>query len=201
MMRKLKYVSLPLAAALSILIGCSQPPSDVKENNEQPSETSVGQSLSDATTTAKIKTTYLFNPHLNTFRIDVDTRDGVVTVQGVVKTGIQRDLAGEIAKNAYGVRDVRNELKVSEGAVSNPDEMDRTFTQATLDATTTASVKMALALTRGVKASSDINVSTRWGTVTLEGEVRTQAEKQLATKTAQDTDGVKEVVNKLEVRG
>jgi len=196
-MMKLQFVFLPLVVALSILIGCSQPPTQAQDSKQ---DATVGQRMDDAATTAKIKTTYIFNPHLNSFRINVDTRDSVVTLQGVVKTGIQKDLAGEIAKNASGVQAVHNELKVSEGAINDPDEVDRTFSQATLDATTTASVKMALALTRGVKAS-DINVSTRWGTVTLMGEVDSQAEKQLASRTAQNTDGVKEVVNKLEVRG
>lgn len=79
-------------------------------------------------------------------------------------------------------------------------QQDATVGQRMGDAVTTASVKMALALTRGVKAS-DINVSTRWGTVTLTGEVDSMAEKQLASKTTEDTDGVKRVVNKLEVRG
>lgn len=197
MMKKLKLLLLPLSASLAFLVNCSQPSTHAQDREKN---ATIGQSMSDAVTTAKIKTTYLFNPHLNSFRIDVDTQGGVVTLQGVVKSGIQKDLAGEIAKNANGVETVHNDLKVSEGAVSNPDEMDRTFSQATLDATTTASVKMALAVARGVKAS-DIHVSTRWGTVTLEGEVDSQAEKQLATKTAEDTDGVKEVVNKLEVRG
>ncbi|MCI0410567.1 MAG: BON domain-containing protein, partial [Acidobacteria bacterium] len=164
MRQNLRTVFLLLVAALSMLIGCSQPPTPTHAQDGKQDAT-VGQRMGDAATTAKIKTTYLFNPHLNSFRIDVDTRDDVVTLQGVVKTGIQKDLAGEIAKNASGVEAVHNELKVSEGAVGDPDEVDRTFTQATLDATTTASVKMALALTRGVKAS-DINVSTRWGTVT-----------------------------------
>ena len=76
-----------------------------------------------------------------------------------MKTGIQKDLAGEIAKNVRSVRQVRNELRVGSGPVKDPEEVDRTFSQAVLDATTTASVKTALAFTRGVK-TSDINVST-----------------------------------------
>ena len=60
-------------------------------------------------------------------------------------------------------------------------------------------VKLALAVERGVKAS-EINVDTDHGTVTLYGEVGSQAERQLAVKVAQDVSGVKTIVNKIHVR-
>jgi len=59
---------------------------------------------------------------------------------------------------------------------------------------------LSLAFERGVRAT-DINVDTDRGTVTLEGEVGTQAERQLAVKVAEDVEGVKEVVNRIHVRG
>jgi len=64
----------------------------------------------------------------------------------------------------------------------------------------TMSVKMSLAFERGVKAS-EIDVDTDRGTVTLKGEVGTQAERQLAVKVTEDVSGVKEVVNQIHVRG
>jgi len=67
------------------------------------------------------------------------------------------------------------------------------------DAGITVSVKLALAVERGVKAS-EINVDTDHGTVTLYGEVGSQAERQLAVKVAQDVSGVKTIVNKIHVR-
>ena len=192
MRTKLASALLALAVAFPVLISCSMPGSQAEEpkNGE-----TIGQKIDDATITAKIKTTYLFNGHLNPFRINIDTQDGIVTLQGVVRTDIQRDLAGEIAKNAKGVRSVRNELQVSEGAVDNADQIDRTFSQAVVEASTTA-----LALTKGVKAS-DVNVTTRWGTVTLTGTVASKAEKQQAEEVTRKTEGVKEVEDKLQVRG
>lgn len=198
MMRKtLGTALLAVVVASPGILSCSLPTSQAEEPKK---DETIGQKIDDATITARIKTAYLFNRHLNSFRINVDTQDGIVTLQGVVKSDIQRDLSVEIAKNAHGVRSVRNELQVSEGAVENPDELDRTFSQTVLDATTTASVKSALALTKGVKAL-DIDVSTRWGTVTLSGVVASKAEKQLAAEVARKTDGVKEVDNNLQVRG
>lgn len=68
------------------------------------------------------------------------------------------------------------------------------------DAMTTASVKVALAFKPGVRAT-DVDVETHDGTVTLTGGVRAEAEGQLATKVAEDVDGVHEVVNHIHVRG
>ena len=60
-------------------------------------------------------------------------------------------------------------------------------------------VKLSLAFERGVKAT-DINVDTDHGTVTLNGEVGTEAERQLAVKVAEDVEGVKQVVDRIHVR-
>jgi len=76
----------------------------------------------------------------------------------------------------------------------------RTATDSIRDASITAAVKLSLAFERGGRAA-DINVDTDRGTVTLEGEVRTQAERQLAVKVAEDVAGVKEVVNHIHVQG
>jgi len=76
----------------------------------------------------------------------------------------------------------------------------RTFTTVIRDASTTASVKLSLAFERGVKAT-DINVDTDRGTVTLNGEVGAEAERQLAEKVSEDVSGVRKVVNRIQVRG
>ena len=77
-------------------------------------------------------------------------------------------------------------------------ETPRETSEVLSDATITVSVKLALAFERGVKAS-EINVDTVRGTVTLHGEVGSQAERQLAFKVAEDVSGVKGVVNKIQV--
>jgi len=77
---------------------------------------------------------------------------------------------------------------------------DASFVQTVRDASTSASIKLSLAFERGVKASH-ITVHTDRGTVTLAGEVDSQAERQLAARIAHDTEGVKHVVNQLQVRG
>jgi len=194
MNRRIDQWLMALAVIATLSPGCSQ--TDSRANEER----TAGDAIHDASITMRIKTTYLFNGHLNPFRINVDTRDGVVTLHGTVPSGVHRDLAGEIAKNADGVTEVDNELRIAPAGGDGLDPADKSFGDAVRDATTTASIKLALAFERGVKASH-IAVHTERGTVTLTGEVDSQAERQLAARIARDTDGVVHVVNQLEVRG
>jgi hyperosmotically inducible periplasmic protein len=185
---------LALAVIATLSLGCT------RSNPRAETVRTAGDSIHDASITMRIKTTYLFNGHLNPFRINVDTRDGVVTLHGTVPSDIHRDLAGSIAKSADGVTEVDNELRVEPGKTGEaPDEADKSFGQSVRDATTSASIKMTLALQRGVKASH-IAVHTDRGTVTLTGEVDSQAERQLAGRIARETEGVTNVENQLDVR-
>lgn len=193
-----RRIALPTAIAVLGLSLAACAAQSTRAEDEH-SASSVSDEIADAGITARIKTTFLFNEHLNSFRINVDTENGRVTLDGTVKSGIQKDLAGEIAEHVDGVAKVTNNLRVTEGEVREPEEMERTFTQAVADATTTASVKMALAFESGVRAS-EIDVDTTWGTVTLSGEVGTRAERELASKTAEDVSRVQRVVNEIEVR-
>ena len=185
---------LALAVIATLSLGCT------RDNPRAESIRTAGDSIHDASITMRIKTTYLFNGHLNPFRINVDTRDGVVTLHGTVPSDIHRDLAGAIAKSADGVSEVDNELRVEPAKSGDgPDEADKSFGQSVRDSTTSASIKMTLALQRGVKASH-IAVHTDRGTVTLTGEVDSQAERQLAARIARETEGVTNVENQLDVR-
>lgn len=183
-----------LAVIATLSLGCT------RSTARAETVRTAGDSIHDASITMRIKTTYLFNGHLNPFRINVDTRDGVVTLRGTVPSDIHRDLAGSIAKSADGVTEVDNELRVEPAkAGDGPDEADKSFGQSVRDATTSASIKMTLAFQRGVKASH-IAVHTDRGTVTLTGEVDSQAERQLAGRLARETEGVMNVENQLDVR-
>jgi len=192
--RRIAHTIMTLLVVAALSSGCSL------SSSQSVGRRTAGDAIHDASITMRIKTTYLFSRHLNPFRINVDTRDGVVTLHGSVPSDIHRDLAVEIARNADGVTEVRDDLLVASDSGEGPDEAEKSFGEAVHDASTTASVKMALAFQRGVKGSH-ITVHTERGTVTLTGEVASEAERQLATRVARDADGVKDVVNRLQVRG
>ena len=72
----------------------------------------TGRVLSDTAITASIKTDYLKDPDLSVLKIDVDTRDGVVTLNGLAGTEQGRKRAEQLAGAIKGVKEVRNHLTV-----------------------------------------------------------------------------------------
>jgi len=68
--------------------------------------------LADTAITASIKTDFLKDPDLSILKIDVDTREGVVTLNGLAENDAARTRAEKIAEGVKGVREVRNFLVV-----------------------------------------------------------------------------------------
>jgi osmotically-inducible protein OsmY len=68
--------------------------------------------LVDTAITASIKTDFLKDPDLSILKIDVDTREGVVTLNGLAENDAARTRAEKIAEGIKGVREVRNFLVV-----------------------------------------------------------------------------------------
>jgi hyperosmotically inducible protein len=75
----------------------------------------TGRTLSDAAITASIKTDYLKDPDLSVLKIDVDTKDGVVVLNGMADTPDGKSRAEKIASAIKGVKEVRNHLSVKQG--------------------------------------------------------------------------------------
>ena len=68
--------------------------------------------LTDAKITTVITTRFLFDSEVGGTDIDVDTDNGIVTLNGSVESEAEKQLAIEIAKNAEDVRDVVDELTI-----------------------------------------------------------------------------------------
>jgi osmotically-inducible protein OsmY len=73
---------------------------------------STGETLGDATLTARVKTAILNDPSVGGLRIDVDTVRGVVTLKGTVRSESQVQIATQLARSVEGVRDVKSALIV-----------------------------------------------------------------------------------------
>ena len=74
--------------------------------------TDTGRVLADTAITASIKTDFLKDPDLSVLKIDVDTKNGVVTLNGLAGTEEGRKRAGQLAGAIKGVKEVRNHLTV-----------------------------------------------------------------------------------------
>lgn len=77
--------------------------------------TESGRAVSDTGITAAIKTGYLVDPDLSVLKIDVDTKDGVVTLNGLAPSDEARKRAERIAAASKGVKQVRNFLTLKQG--------------------------------------------------------------------------------------
>lgn len=74
---------------------------------------SAGRNVDDAAITASIKSTLVADKVANLTRIDVDTNNGVVSLNGVVNSAQQKSRAEELARRVDGVRGVNNNLQIS----------------------------------------------------------------------------------------
>ncbi len=72
----------------------------------------VGEHLSDAAITARVKAALVADPSVDGMKIDVDTRDAVVILRGSLPDATQSARAEDIAGRVNGVRSVQNTLKL-----------------------------------------------------------------------------------------
>lgn len=76
------------------------------------SSSETGRAINDTAITASIKTDLLKDPDLSVLKIDVDTKDGVVTLNGLASNDAARTRAEKMASSIKGVKQVRNFLVV-----------------------------------------------------------------------------------------
>ncbi|WP_257304839.1 BON domain-containing protein [Geothrix campi] len=153
---------------------------------DQPSE------HSDGWMTMKVKGVLAFHRNVSATATEVKTENGVVTLTGKADSEAQKQLTGEYAKDVEGVTEVRNNLVVTKGA-------HRTLGEKVDDTSITAQVKSALLFHKSTHALAT-KVVTKNGVVTLHGEAKNAAERDLVSKLAEDINGVKRVVNQMTVK-
>ncbi|MCB1844985.1 MAG: BON domain-containing protein [Halioglobus sp.] len=152
--------------------------------------------VSDAWREGKLETVYLLNRHLNNFAIDTEVRGRRAILTGNVESQVDRHLAEELALGIDGINEVDNRLVV--GPNGHGREGSRSFAAATDEATLAAEVKIEL-LANGEISGLAIDVDVSGATVTLTGQVSSDAERALAAQIAENVEGVKAVENNLEV--
>ena len=161
--------------------------------------------------------------------IDVDVKNGVVTLQGTVPSEAARARAIAVAKANDGVKNVVDQLKIAPARGSNMaakadraedkaaragDKVERAGERA-VDKTVSATKKTGRAVDDGwikskiyaqyladwntVLNDSDIDVDVQNNVVTLNGTVKSAEAKTKAVAIAKATDGVKSVRDNLKV--
>jgi hyperosmotically inducible protein len=163
-----------VGAALLALLGCAS------------SMVPKGTRHADSGITSVIQASLEANDKVKARQVDVQTREGVVYLTGVVDTESARQEAGRVAWRTEGVAGVVNDLTVGE----------RTVGSWVDDVMISSKVKSKLIANSEIKAG-DIDVGSSQGVVTLVGRVSSERIKSEAESIARGTKGVKDVHNEL----
>lgn len=162
-----------------------------------------GCAQSDVGITTSVKNQLIADDLVKARRIDVDTRDRVVTLTGEVRSTDEEARALEIARQTKGVTNVVDNLSIEEEAAPTAGlgepPVDTGAGEAGRDAGITTQIKTKL-LAAPYVGGLRIDVDTRDGVVTLTGTVYSQAEKSQALEIARKTEGVMRVNDRLTVR-
>jgi hyperosmotically inducible protein len=105
--------ALSLVAAAALLTACDRKTTaaDTPPGTGNVVE-KAANATGDAVITGKVKTTLIADPDVKALRIDVDTKDGVVTLTGTADSAAHSDKATTVARGVEGVKSVDNQLTV-----------------------------------------------------------------------------------------
>jgi hyperosmotically inducible periplasmic protein len=217
---------LTLVTACAVLALVAAPAMAQEKPKEKPKETTVvikddttpkvkkgAQVVTDASVTTAVKTRLMKDKAARETSIDVDTKDGVVTIAGTVPTEADKTRIEALVRRTTGVKSVNDNLAVSgvgtSGRTTDKDTkvviQDDTTpkvkkgTKVVTDASVTTAVKTRL-MTDEVARGTSIDVDTNAGVVTISGTVPAEADKARIGQLVAKTTGVKRVVNNLTVK-
>ena len=147
------------------------------------------KSLADSAITAMVKSKLSVDNETSSANINVDTKGGMVTLNGVVTTQANKEQAERIARNTEGVTRVINNI-----TVETDGEHDRAGMSAS-DLEILSKIKTRYVAEDVIGAKVEV----RDGVVTLTGNVENAQIRVRAENIARATSGVKSVNNMIEV--
>lgn len=161
---------------------------------EPGTKANMAQRFEDATLTATVKSKLLWSSVTEALKIEVDSKDGVVTLKGRAQSPEAKEVAGNLATNTDGVVSVNNLISISaaDSINSRTDPQVNSPVEDMSDVWITSKVKSSLIYSRNLDGMS-IKVETKSGLVSLNGIVANYAEKELAVEIARNIRGVKGV--------
>ncbi|WJM94831.1 BON domain-containing protein [Pseudomonas defluvii] len=85
-----------------------EPSEPTMTDSTQSTANAAGRDVADSWITTKVKSTFMYSSNVNGSGITVNTKDGIVTLNGTVENATERDLAIELAQNVKGVTSVQS---------------------------------------------------------------------------------------------
>jgi hyperosmotically inducible protein len=154
----------------------------------------VKDSTQDATTTSRVRTALLLSKHVSPFDIKVETAQAEVTLDGQVPSEQIKAVAGAIALDTSGVKEVHNNLSINPSTARNPETEGLGGRVADLEIKTLVSENLSQ---NAELAEKHIATDVKDRTVTLSGAVETAAQKSQAEQIAWQVTGVQGVTDHL----
>ena len=154
------------------------------------------ESAAEARQESRIATALALNPYLRSDEIAVTVSGGKATLTGRVAEGINKDLAGQIARGVSGIKEVDNRIAVDPTYAPLAPSADRVFAEGIEDATIAAAVKSKLVWSQHIDSPE---VSAVGGKVTITGTADSAGASEMASRLALNTRGVFSVDNKLNI--
>ncbi len=152
----------------------------------------AGNTIDDSVITAKVKSKLLADKMVSGLDIKVETNNGIVTLQGIVKTDSEATTAVELASSTPGVIDVDTSKLTIESS-----------NQPLADSLITAKVKGVYVREKlfGDKSVNvtQIHVETKDGVVYLTGKANSATQAKNAEELAKSVKGVKDVKSSVTV--
>jgi osmotically-inducible protein OsmY len=156
----------------------------------------VIRDVSDAGITAQVKAAFALSKRISAYEIGVETKGGVVTLTGQAPSEVDRELAGDVAKDTTGVKQVDNQIRVEPGL--KPSDASLRENARVTDLEIHANLRERLAASEFL-SGNEINVSVKDRVVTLAGRTQTPQQKTGVEQLARSIPNVANVVNQLTV--
>lgn len=157
---------------------------------------SIKESSEDATITSKVRTALVLSKHVAPFKIKVETSQREVTLAGQVPSEEIKSMAGAIAQDTSGVKQVHNDVEISPSAERDPETQVLGERVADLEMKTI--ILDAISNSPELK-DKHIEAQVMKRVITLTGSVETTEQKYKAEQIAWQIPGVERVTNDLSV--
>jgi hyperosmotically inducible periplasmic protein len=188
------YRNTLIAAAVAATFGlgataCSE---TADYSSKQARSNSATEALSDTAITSNVKAKLATDSSIRSSDISVSTANGVVTMEGYVSDAAARSSAERTARSAKGVTRVDNRLSMASDSMAATTTTADDAQDAMSDTWITTKVKASLLADDEAKGF-DVEVETKDGVVTLQGELDNRQAIDHVTKIAAGIEGVKSV--------
>lgn len=165
---------------------------EIQRERDQPEAGThgIGQAAKDIYITSATKMRLLADEKTPATDINVDTRDGVVTLFGIVNSEDAKRAAEADARQVSGVRTVHNELQVvakakQERVEARDDDLQKEIARRLKQ--------------RDDMTGSNVDVDVKNGVARLTGKVESDDQRLAAAVTARSTPGVRAIHDELKV--